>query len=138
MTTSIIADASGLISLISKEDRNHKIAQKISESLCNKFGNIIIPGEIFAETLNVISKKIGRVLAVKTGRNILDSKVYSINETSPSTRLKTLKKFSEQSQSVSFTDCLVMAVADEYITKDIFGFDETFKKNGYKRLGIDK
>jgi predicted nucleic acid-binding protein len=33
---------------------------------------------------------------------------------------------------VSFTDCLVMAVADRFGTKVIFGFDEVFRKNGYR------
>jgi hypothetical protein len=33
------------------------------------------------------------------------------------------------------TDCLVMKVADEYDTKDIFGFDRQFEDAGYKRLG---
>ena len=30
-----------------------------------------------------------------------------------------------------FTDCIVMANADSFKTKDIFGFDEVFRKNGY-------
>ncbi len=37
-------------------------------------------------------------------------------------------------QSVSYTDCVVMAVADEYHTTQIFGFDEDFKKHGYRVL----
>jgi predicted nucleic acid-binding protein len=32
-----------------------------------------------------------------------------------------LEKFKNQSQAVSLTDCIVMAVADHYGTKDIFG-----------------
>lgn len=31
----------------------------------------------------------------------------------------------------SFTDCLVMAMADAYSTVCIFGFDATFAKSGY-------
>ncbi len=31
----------------------------------------------------------------------------------------------------SFIDCLVMVTANQYQTEDIFGFDETFRKNGY-------
>jgi predicted nucleic acid-binding protein len=37
-------------------------------------------------------------------------------------------------EAVSFTDCLVMAVADEYGTKDIFDFDKQFADAGYIRL----
>jgi predicted nucleic acid-binding protein len=45
-----------------------------------------------------------------------------------------LKKFETLPQAVSFTDCLVMATADEYATSDIFGFDKQFEEAGYKRL----
>ena len=37
-------------------------------------------------------------------------------------------------QGVSFTDCLVMATADDYETRDIFGFDKQFQDAGYNRL----
>jgi hypothetical protein len=36
-----------------------------------------------------------------------------------------------RAESVSFTDCMVMATADHYGTRLIFGFDEVFRKNGY-------
>jgi predicted nucleic acid-binding protein len=45
-----------------------------------------------------------------------------------------LKKFESLPQAVSFTDCLVMATADEYATSDIFGFDKQFADAGYTRL----
>jgi hypothetical protein len=45
-----------------------------------------------------------------------------------------LDKFAVLPQGVSFTDCLVMATADAYFTKDIFGFDKQFADAGYTRL----
>jgi hypothetical protein len=45
-----------------------------------------------------------------------------------------LALFTQLKASVSFTDTIVMAVADEYHTKDIFGFDKQFEDAGYKRL----
>jgi predicted nucleic acid-binding protein len=44
------------------------------------------------------------------------------------------EKFAELPQSVGFTDCLVMATADEYETSDIFGFDKQFADAGYTRI----
>ena len=35
---------------------------------------------------------------------------------------------------MSLTDCIVMAVADDYGTQDIFGFDKQFEEAGYTRL----
>jgi predicted nucleic acid-binding protein len=34
-------------------------------------------------------------------------------------------------ESVSYTDCIVMVVATGSKTKEIFGFDDAFGKNGY-------
>jgi|SRR5919202_931849 predicted nucleic acid-binding protein len=46
-----------------------------------------------------------------------------------------LERFARQPASVSFTDCIVMAVADRLGTQTIFGFDEVFRKNGYRLPG---
>jgi predicted nucleic acid-binding protein len=45
-----------------------------------------------------------------------------------------LEKFNEQPPAVSLTDCIVMAVADAYKTKEVFGFDKQFEDAGYHRL----
>jgi predicted nucleic acid-binding protein len=45
-----------------------------------------------------------------------------------------LERFKTQPQGVSFTDCVVMAYADAFQTKDIFGFDKQFADAGYTRL----
>jgi predicted nucleic acid-binding protein len=33
---------------------------------------------------------------------------------------------------VSYTDCIVMVVATASKTKEVFGFDDVFGKNGYR------
>ena len=72
-----------------------------------------------------------------TARELLESKELVIVDTSPELEKNALMKFGEQSESVSFTDCLVMACADAYKTNLIFGFDRAFRKSSYIRLGID-
>lgn len=138
MNPIIIADPSALFSLLVKTDQNYSRALKISKQLLRKRGTIVIPGEIFAEIINILGKKVSKSTAIKAAKEFLASKVFMISETTPANRLLALKKFQKQPRSVSFTDCLVMAFADEFETKNIFGFDETFKKNGYIRLGVDK
>jgi hypothetical protein len=39
-----------------------------------------------------------------------------------------------QGSQVSYTDAVVMAVADEYQTQKIFGFDEAFANCGYENI----
>lgn len=48
-----------------------------------------------------------------------------------------LQRFEAQPQAVSLTDCIVMAVADEYRTTAIFGFDTDHARNGYTILRPD-
>ncbi|QQG40785.1 MAG: PIN domain-containing protein [Candidatus Levyibacteriota bacterium] len=134
----VIADTSGLISLVSKDDSNYKEAISIGKSLSKVEGRIYIPTEIFAETMNVLGKKINHASAIRAARKIERSPFFLIVDTTHEIRRSALDQFEKISESISFTDCLVMACANFYETKEIFGFDEAFRKNGYKRIGIDK
>ena len=138
MKTIVIADSSGIISLISDTDKNHSLAIDISSKLEKTKGSIIVPSDVFTETLNIAGKKIGHKIALFAGEKILSEKTFLISDTNEKIRKRALEIFKDQPESVSFTDCTVMANADLFKTKDIFGFDEVFRKNGYKRLGLDK
>lgn len=138
MNSPIIADSSALFSLVVKTDQNYAKAIKISKELLHRKANVIIPGEVFAEIVNALGRKINHKIAIKIGQKFLNTTSFIINDTTEQIRLTAFKKFKSQSESVSFTDCLVMAFADAFHTQDIFGFDQVFRKNGYKRLGVDK
>lgn len=133
----VIVDSSALISLASTTDQNNALATQVSNILQESNRPIILPGEIITEVINVLGKKETHSKAFSVGKELINSSEYIITETTPKIRQLSLKKFEAQPGSVSFTDCLVMAFADEFETKEIFGFDETFKKNGYVRVGID-
>lgn len=132
MNSPVIFDSSGFISLSSISDSNHLKAIEIVKQIESQSKTVIMPGEIFTEIINVVGKKIGHYVAADQAELILDSKSINIYETNEKIRLEALKKFKAQKASVSFTDCLVMAFADNFDTKDIFGFDEVFYKNGYQ------
>ena len=138
MISSIVADSSALVSLALSTDSNHKQAVLLARQIEKNNKTLILPGEIFAEIINILGKKVSKEIAVFTANKILKSDLFQIIESSNAQRLSALEKFQKQPRSVSFTDCVVMASADHFDTKDIFGFDEIFKKNGYVRLGIDK
>src|SRR3989338_4230056 len=118
MKTIIIADSSGIISLISKTDKNHSQAVKISLKLEKDKGSVIIPSEVFAETLNIAGKKLGHKIALSVAEKILSMKTFLISDTNEKIRKRALEIFKDQSESVSFTDCTVMANADLFKTKD--------------------
>jgi predicted nucleic acid-binding protein len=130
-TTLVVADTSGLMTLLVDTDANHHKAVVQSEVFDQSPGAVIIPSHIFSELMNVLGKKLGHKIAVNAGKRIISNPDYLIVESDTELE-ETLEQFGQQSSSVSFTDCVVMAVADRLGTKLIFGFDEVFRKNGYR------
>ena len=127
----IIADTSGLISLLIKTDSNHNRAKKIIPLLNAKANGIIIPEDIFSEFVNLLGRKFDHKEAYLASQKIASIKIFIIENTTEEVRNLALEKFRKQPESVSFSDCIVMAVADRFETKEIFGFDNAFRKNGY-------
>ena len=138
MNKPLIIDSSAFVSLGTIADSNYENAHRIGSLIKKEDRSIIVPGDIFTETVNVVGKKIGHKAAIVQARDIFLDPRLNIVEMTPQIRQNSLEKFKNQPNSVSFTDCVVMAFADEYETKEIFGFDEAFKKNGYIRIGIDE
>jgi predicted nucleic acid-binding protein len=117
----LIADTSGLVSLFIPNDQNHQVAVEAAEKLRNEAKDILIPSAIFVEFLNILGRKASHSAALAAASE-LTSPFLILSE--PQDNTHALKKFAKLPESVSFTDCLVMAAADEYYTPDIFGFDK--------------
>ena len=130
----IIADSSALFSLLIETDQNHSQAINVSKNSKMRTDTVIIPEDIFSEIVNILGKKFDHSKAIMAANFILDSKIFLIENTSEIIRQNALLKFQKQPDSVSFTDCIVMAFADHFNTKDIFGFDQAFSRNNYKLL----
>jgi predicted nucleic acid-binding protein len=129
----IIADTSGLVSLFSPDDRNHAEALKAAQRLQHEKRDILIPAAVFVEFVNVMGRKAGHAVTLAAVTE-LTPPFLVLSEPSSLLDSPALFKFEAVSEAVSFTDCLVMTVADEYGTKDIFGFDKQFADAGYNRL----
>jgi predicted nucleic acid-binding protein len=131
----IVADASALVSLVDLDDTNHARAIEEAKKLDAVNRPIIVPAEALTETINILGKKFGHALAVEAAKSFLhpDSQ-YLVIPTELTHVHAALASFARLKASVSFTDTIVMAVADEYRTKDIFGFDKQFADAGYTGL----
>jgi predicted nucleic acid-binding protein len=126
----IIAESSGLISLTIKSDTNHAAAVRFVKQIAAHNQTVIIPCEIFAETVNLLGKKFGHARAIEAIEIILDGSVFVVEDTGDSIRRNALNWFGGMAEGVSYTDCIVMAVANANETPFVFGFDDTFSKNG--------
>ena len=127
----IITDTSALFSLIVQSDSNNQKALAISSHIREAHGFMFVPSDVFTETLNVFGRKFGHKEAGLVAEKLLDPKAFHILETTPEVRTAALATFERQPNSVSFTDCVVMATADGLQTSEVFGFDEVFANNGY-------
>ena len=85
---------------------------------------------MFSETLNIVSRKLGRDKAITTGELLLATASFAVVESDEEIRSDAFALFQKLPPSVSFTDCMVMAFATSYGTQDIFGFDACFADNG--------
>jgi predicted nucleic acid-binding protein len=130
----IIADTSALVSLATETDHNHVPAKEAASRLHEASRPIILPFDVFVETLNVLGKRSGHETALKAADELLRSESQFVLIETRGHLTKALERFKTESEAVSFTDCMVMAIADEYGTKDIFGFDKQFENAGYHRL----
>ena len=128
----LIADTSGLISLAVQSDSNHEPAVAATESLQGKEHTILVPYEVYIETLNVLGKRVGHTRAIAVASYLSHTALFLVIDSSAEARQEAITRFATLPKDVSFTDAMVMAVADEYRTWGIFGFDEAFKKGGYQ------
>ena len=130
----IIADTSGLYSLVVPSDHNHKMAIEEAKRLEEAHQDIIIIQAVYIEFLNVLGRQYGHERALFAAATLTPPRFVIINEPQDIPASGALEKFADQPHAVSLTDCLVMATADAYSTKSIFGFDKQFADVGYTRI----
>jgi predicted nucleic acid-binding protein len=129
----IIADTSGLISLVVTSDHNHKVAVEAAKRIEAERKDIIIIAAVYIEFLNVIGRQFGHGAAIAAAHEFTPPFIL-VNEPQDIPATEALEKFATLPQAVSLTDCLVMTTADAYFTREIFGYDKQFADAGYLRL----
>ena len=130
----LIADTSALVSLATDTDHNHVPAKEAAARLHKVSRPIILPTDVFVETINVLGKRSGHETALKAAAELLRPGSQFVLIETRQYLSRALEIFKNQPPGVSLTDCIVMAVADDYATLDIFGFDMQFVEAGYHRL----
>ena len=123
----------------------HKRANTISEFIERTDRKVILPAEVLAEALNRIGNNIGRQDAVLVGNALLernetgDVLITHSNTDILKATLNLLNSVQELPDKLaSFVDCLVMATAAFYDTREIFGFDAVFGRNGFNLPGNEE
>jgi hypothetical protein len=64
----LFADSSGLISLTSDADHNYAPALRAAQQLEETKATILVPYDVYAETVNMVGKKQGHTKAYEVGQ----------------------------------------------------------------------
>jgi predicted nucleic acid-binding protein len=131
MIQTVVFDTSALISLLSDNDSRHQQAVTLAHALRQTQQTLVIPTEVLAEALNVLRPRLGNEATAAIGTELLTAPDFAVTPTPRLVLQLTLAKLRKQTGDASYIDCLVIAAADHYKTDLIFGFDDTFRKNGY-------
>ena len=143
--TIVILDSSALIAQLNVNDLWHGKANAITDVIAKTDRRVILPAEVFAETLNRIGNNIGRQAAALAGHALLERDATGdilLSHSTPSLAAAALELLdtveAPPDKRPSFVDCLVMATANAHKTREIFGFDAVFTQNGYVLPGASE
>lgn len=134
----ILIDADAFVALNYLDDSSHTRAVILSQELKDLNISLITSDPAFGEAITVISQRGGLDLAIAFAEDILSGDIEII-EVDAALRRKALDIFKKQtSKNSRFTDCVNMAILKERGINTIFSFDIQYKRNKFKRFGIDK
>ncbi|OGY09397.1 MAG: hypothetical protein A2782_01070 [Candidatus Blackburnbacteria bacterium RIFCSPHIGHO2_01_FULL_43_15b] len=134
----ILIDADAMVALVNPDDPSHAIAEKLGGEIDGRGVKVIISDPAFGEALTVISQDTSLEKAILFAERTLASSAEIVEVDSVLRRagLDILKR--QTSKNTRFTDCINMAVMKRERIDTIFSFDKHYKKNGFKRFGIDE
>jgi len=134
----LFIDADVLVALNDKSDNNHQKAVTLVSLVSVARTPLITSDPAFGEAITVISQNVSHKQAINFAIGTLSSQT-EIVEVNSGLRQQGLEIFEKQtSKNSRFTDSINMAIMKNEKLDTIFSFDEHYKKNGFKRFGIDK
>ena len=134
----LLVDADAFVALSDPTDSSHKKAVEYKTSINAQKFSLITSDPAFGEAVTVLSQNAGLQTAIYFAEQVLKGDIEII-EVDASLRKRALDIFKKQtSKNSRFTDCINMAIMKEENFNTIFSFDKQYKKNKFKRFGIDR
>jgi predicted nucleic acid-binding protein len=132
----VFIDSDAFVALAKSDDANHAKATKLLEHLLSQSLTFITSNYVFAETVTVISMRIGHNYAIEFIKNLKaedsEFEIKWVDETIEETAIEIFYK--QTSKNTSFVDCTNMAFLKRLHADIIFSFDEVYRKNGFKTV----
>lgn len=137
MKNYIFIETSYLCSLYNKKDVNNTKAIQIFNQLSSKNTDISTGSHIIMEAATILSQRVGK----KQGVMVIDelrSGAYNLIHPSEHDLLQAEDLLRAiPSKNVSYADCISFVIMEQHNIQWVLSFDIHFKKQGFKRVGID-
>lgn len=129
----ILVDTNFIIAYLIKSDDNHKRAVKLFDSFKEgELGSLYIADYIIDEVVTVLWMRLKRKDIVEKSYEFMSEKTgifkhLQLSKSTVENSWEIWKKYSEYpKRPLSFTDCSLLAVADEYSIQYLVSFDAEF------------
>jgi predicted nucleic acid-binding protein len=128
----IFADTGAFYALADRRDPAHQRAARFVAA-CG--ATLLTTDFIFAETMSLLTKRLGKEVAVTFGHGVRSSPSVRIEEATPEMREKAWKLFSHhRDKDYDLIDCISFSMMASFGIHEAFGFDRHFIQRGFRVL----
>jgi predicted nucleic acid-binding protein len=128
----VFADTGAFYALADRRDPAHARARKFVEN-CEAI--LLTTDFVFAETMSLLTKRLGKNVAVKFGEALRTSRSVRIEEVPFAVREEAWKLFTNHlDKDYDLIDCTSFSMMDKYRIREAFGFDRHFTQHGFDLL----
>jgi predicted nucleic acid-binding protein len=126
----ILADTSGLYSLLNRKDQHHSTAKMFYDTLARQT-EIVIIEYILVELMTLLRARGFSDTAVQFRRALSNSRVFQLRYSTPELERATFAVFSRYAdKDWSYPDCALLATAEAIEKAPIFSFDHHILQMG--------
>ena len=128
----IFADTGGFYALADRRDPAHARAREFLQGS----GAVLLTTDfVFAETMSLLTKRLGKDIAVTFGQALRSSQSVRIEEASVEIRENAWQSFSRhRDKDYDLIDCISFSMMESFHIREAFGFDRHFTQHGFRLL----
>ena len=128
----VFADTGGFYALADRRDPAHARARDFVKAS----GVVLLTTDfVFAETMSLLTKRMGKELAVTFGQALRSSPSVRIEEAPFEVREKAWLLFSRRrDKDYDLIDCISFSMMESFGIREAFGFDRHYTQHGFHLL----
>lgn len=127
----VFVDTSAFYALADADDPAHGRAVEFLGA--NHETPLVTTNLVFAETMSLISKRLGKAVAIRYGEAVRESQVFDIVTLPEEYREPAWELFrSQRDQAWDLIDCSSLVVMERFKIRQAFTFDRHFQQQGFE------